>query len=354
MSMQKKLNDLFLDFSQKLEMTNATQALLSLKAEYVGKSGPLTEVLKGLKDASPDEKREIGPLANQLKEKILTAIQQKIDFLEKKEIDEQLKQEWHDISLRDSLMAKGIYHGGLHPVIQIEREIEDIFLSMGFEILDGPHIEDEYHNFEALNIPKDHPARDMQDTFWFQGPGEVANRHLLRTHTSTIQVRAMKKHRPPFRFIAPGKVFRCERTDASHEMVFHQLEGMMVGEGISVAHLIYFMKTLLSEVFKRSVEVRLRPGFFPFVEPGFELDIKCLICGGKGCSVCKQSGWVELLPCGMVHPHVLKTGDIDPTKYNGFAFGLGLDRLVMMRYGIEDIRHIHSGDLRFVEQFRSY
>ncbi|MEI8348353.1 MAG: phenylalanine--tRNA ligase subunit alpha, partial [Pseudomonadota bacterium] len=179
-------------------------------------------------------------------------------------------------------------------------------------------------------------------------------RWLLRTHTSAVQVRGMQGRKPPFRFIAPGKVFRNERTDASHEMVFHQCEGMLVGENISVSNLIYFMKTCLKEIFKRDVEVRLRPGFFPFVEPGFELDIKCLICAGKGCPVCKQSGWVELLPCGMVHPNTLKAGGIDPNVYNGFAFGLGLDRLVMMRYGIDDIRHIHGGDLRFINQFKSY
>lgn len=226
---------------------------------------------------------------------------------------------------------------------------------MGFEILDGPHIEDEFHNFEALNIPGDHPARDMQDTFWFQNPHtHEGKKHLLRTHTSTIQVRGMLSKKPPFRFIAPGVVFRSERTDASHEMVFTQLEGMMVGKDISVANLIYFMKTILKEIFKRDVEVRLRPGFFPFVEPGFELDIKCLICNGSGCSVCKHVGWVELLPCGMVHPNVLKSGGIDPNEYNGFAFGLGLDRLVMMKYGIDDIRHLQSGDLRFNSQFKLY
>ena len=231
----------------------------------------------------------------------------------------------------------------------VQREIEDIFLSMGFEILDGPHIEDEHHNFEALNIPKDHPARDMQDTFWFKNM-----KNLLRTHTSTIQVRGMETRTPPFKFVGPGKVFRAERTDASHEMCFHQLEGMMVGKDISVANLIYFMKVLLSEIFKKDVEVRLRPGFFPFVEPGFELDIKCLICGGKGCSVCKHVGWVELLPCGMVHPNVLKAGNINPEENNGFAFGLGLDRLVMMKYGIDDIRHLHGGDLRFSSQFKTF
>ena len=226
---------------------------------------------------------------------------------------------------------------------------------MGFEVLDGPHIENEFYNFEALNIPGDHPARDMQDTFWFKDEkSEEGKKHLLRTHTSTIQVRGMMSRKPPFKFIAPGTVFRCERTDASHEMVFNQLEGMMVGKDISVANLIYFMKTTLKEIFKKDVEFRLRPGFFPFVEPGFELDIKCLICGGKGCSVCKHVGWVELLPCGMVHPNVLRAGGIDPDEYNGFAFGIGLDRLVMMRYGIDDIRHLQSGDLRFNTQFKNY
>jgi phenylalanyl-tRNA synthetase alpha chain len=189
----------------------------------------------------------------------------------------------------------------------------------------------------------------MQDTFWF-----ADMQHLLRTHTSTIQVRGMETNEPPFKFVGPGKVFRCEATDASHEMAFHQLEGMMVGKDISVANLIYFMKTLLAEIFRQDVNVRLRPGFFPFVEPGFELDIQCLICGGKGCKVCKQTGWVELLPCGMTHPNVLRAGGIDPTEWNGFAFGLGLDSLVMMRYHIDDIRHLHGGDLRFIEQFKAY
>jgi phenylalanyl-tRNA synthetase alpha chain len=217
---------------------------------------------------------------------------------------------------------------------------------MGFEVLDGPQVETDYFNFEALNIPKDHPARDMQDTFYLE------DGNLLRTHTSSIQVRGMQKLRPPFKIIGPGKVFRCERIDASHEVSFHQLEGMMVDRDIKVAHLIYFMRVLVSGIFGREVEVRLRPGYFPFVEPGFELDMRCLLCSGKGCSVCKQVGWLELLGCGMVHPNVLRCGGIDPDEYSGFAFGLGIDRLVMMRYGIEDIRHLHAADLRFIRQFR--
>ena len=201
------------------------------------------------------------------------------------------------------------------------------------------------HNFDALNIPADHPARDMQDTFWLDGG------YLLRTHTSPVQVRGMEKLGPPLRMIAPGRVFRNESVDASHEHTFYQLEGMMIDRDVSVGNLIYFMKTLLTAIFKREVTVRLRPGFFPFVEPGFELDIRCLICGGDGCPVCKHSGWVELLPCGLVNPHVLRMSGIDPAEWNGFAFGLGLTRLVMMRYAIDDIRWLQSGDLRFLRQF---
>jgi phenylalanyl-tRNA synthetase alpha chain len=216
---------------------------------------------------------------------------------------------------------------------------------MGFEILDGPEVETDYYNFEALNIPPYHPARDMQDTFWTE------DGNLLRTHTSAIQIRGMERLKPPFRVIGPGRVFRYESIDASHENTFYQVEGMMIDKDISVAHLIYFMKTLLKEIFKRDITIRLRPGYFPFVEPGFELDIQCLICGGKGCSVCKYSGWLELLPCGLVQPNVLRYGKIDPDKWSGFAFGLGLNRLVMMRYGINDIRHFLSGDIRFLYQF---
>ena len=215
---------------------------------------------------------------------------------------ERLKGEWLDLTLP----APGPRPGSLHPVTQIQNEIEDLFTSLGFAVLDGPEVETEYHNFDALNIPPDHPARDMQDTFWLK------DGNLLRTHTSPVQVRGMEKLGPPLRMIAPGRVFRNEEVDASHEHTFYQLEGMMIDRDVSVAHLIYFMKTLLSAIFKREVTVRLRPGYFPFVEPGFELDIQCLICGGPGCPVCKQSGWVELLPCGLVHPNVLRMSGIDP------------------------------------------
>lgn len=353
--MLEKLDQLLKEFEKSLSGLNEQSQILNLKSEYLGKKGHVSEVLKSLKDATPEERKEIGPKANGIKNTIQDSINEKLSLLERDEINKKLESQKIDTSLLESVFEKDNSHGGFHPRTLITQEIEDVFLSMGFDILDGPHIEDEFHNFEALNIPGDHPARDMQDTFWFHDPhSDEENKYLLRTHTSTIQVRGMMSRKAPFRFIAPGKVFRCERTDASHEMIFHQLEGMMVGEDISVANLIYFMKSLLSEIFKKEVEVRLRPGFFPFVEPGFELDIRCLICAGKGCSVCKQSGWVELLPCGMIHPNVLKAGNIDPEKYNGFAFGLGLDRLVMMKYGIDDIRHLNSGDLRFNEQFKTF
>ena len=353
--MQGELEKLFKQFQSRLNKLEKRSEVLNLKSQYLGKKGELSEILKGLKNLSFEQRKEMGPYANSLKDQIQKCIQEKIFSLESLEINKKLETERIDISFLEEVKEKAVKHGGYHPRWLIQREIEDIFLSMGFEILDGPHIEDEFHNFEALNIPGDHPARDMQDTFWFESPQKgKAGGHLLRTHTSTIQIRGMIKKTAPFKFIAPGTVFRCERTDASHEMVFNQLEGMMVDREVSVGHLIYFMKTLLKEIFKKEVEVRLRPGFFPFVEPGFELDIHCLICKGKGCSVCKQSGWVELLPCGMIHPNVLKAGHIDPEKWNGFAFGLGLDRLVMMKYGIDDIRHLNSGDLRFNGQFKTY
>ena len=347
--MLKKIEELQQEFRTAFEEVKTKVDLLNLKADFIGKKGKISKILKSLKDAAPEERKTLGAESNLLKTGIISQIDEKLKALNIQEINEELSRVWQDITLRDSVQDKGLTSAGYHPVSIIQREIEDIFISMGFDILDGPHIEDDYHNFEALNTPPNHPARDVQDTFWFSDMV-----HLLRTHTSPIQVRGMESKKPPFKFVGPGKAFRNETTDASHEFVFHQLEGMMVDKNITVANLIYFMKTLLSEIFRRTVDVRLRPGFFPFVEPGFELDIKCLICGGDGCSVCKQSGWVELLPCGMIHPNVLRHGGIDPDEYNGFAFGLGLDRLVMMRYGIDDIRLLHAGDLRFQSQFKAY
>jgi len=290
---------------------------------------------------APEERARVGKLLNAAKQALEEAFERRKQEFDAAALDKRLDAEWLDLTMP----APGPRAGSLHPITQIQMEIEDLFVSLGFMVLDGPEVETEHHNFDALNIPPDHPARDSQDTFWLTGG------NLLRTHTSPVQVRGMERFPPPLRMIAPGRAFRNESVDASHEHTFYQLEGMMIDRDVSVAHLLYFMKTLLKEIFRREVTVRLRPGFFPFVEPGFELDIQCVICGGSGCPVCKQSGWVELLPCGLVNPNVLRISGIDTEKWNGFAFGLGLTRLVMMRYGIDDIRLLQGGDLRFLQQF---
>lgn len=330
---------------QQLNQCTQLQQVLDFKATLLGKNGALALALKELKNLNEQDRKLQGPLLQTLKDQVLQAIDQRLTALERESINQQLKAQALDLSLRPSVQTDYIAPGSHHPTYLVQRELEDIFRSMGFDILDGPHVEDEFHNFEALNIGPDHPARDMQDTFWFPG-----KKKLLRTHTSTIQVRGMQSKKPPFRFIAPGKVFRCERTDATHEMVFHQLEGMMVAKDLSIGHLVYFMKTLLKAIFKKEMEVRLRPGYFPFVEPGFELDIRWKKPQNNTAQD-KYSGWLELLPCGMVHPQVLTNCGIDPQQYQGFAFGLGLDRLVMVKYGIKDVRQFHGADLRFLEQF---
>jgi phenylalanyl-tRNA synthetase alpha chain len=317
------------------------EELEEVRVSALGRKGTLAQISKEFGKLPAAEKAAVGKLLNAVKENLESAYQDKKQRFEEAEMAERLSKEWIDVTLP----APGIRPGSLHPITQLQQEIEDLFTSLGFAILDGPEVETEEHNFDALNIPPTHPARDMQDTFW------LSDGHLLRTHTSPVQVRGMRQLGPPLRMIAPGRVFRNEEVDASHEHTFYQLEGMMVDREVSVANLIFFMKTLLSSIFKREVTVRLRPGYFPFVEPGFELDIQCLICGGGGCAVCKQSGWVELLPCGLVHPNVLRMSHIDPDEWGGFAFGLGLTRLVMMRYGIDDIRQLQGGDLRFLTQF---
>ncbi|TGL59121.1 phenylalanine--tRNA ligase subunit alpha [Leptospira ognonensis] len=341
MSLLEEINSLILEAESSLSKCNSEEELDASKNLFVGKKGKLTQVLKGLAALSVEEKKTIGKVANEAQVRIES-------FLENRRAA--LKEEFYQIKLKEEFIdalrpVNGNERGTLHPITQIQYEIEDIFTSMGFSVMDGPEVETDENNFAALNFTEDHPARDMQDTFY------TTDGNLLRTHTSAIQVRALRNLKPPFRIIAPGRVFRYEEVDASHENTFYQVEGMVVGENISIANLIYTMETLLSSVFRTSVKTRLRPGYFPFVEPGFELDIQCLVCEGKGCSVCKQSGWLELLPCGLIHPNVLSHAGHDPKKWTGFAFGLGLDRLVMMRYGINDIRYFQSGNLRFLNQF---
>jgi phenylalanyl-tRNA synthetase alpha chain len=313
----------------------------AVRIEVLGRKGSLARISKEMGRLTPDERASIGKLLNAVKLKLEEALETRQQQFAEAALTARLDAEWLDLTLPSPPPPMG----HLHPITQIQAEIEDLFTSLGFAVLDGPEVETEYYNFDALNIPADHPARDMQDTFW------LTDGNLLRTHTSPVQVRGMERLGPPLRMIAPGRAFRNENVDASHEHTFYQLEGMMIDRDVSVAHLIYFMKTLLTAIFRREVTVRLRPGYFPFVEPGFELDVQCLICGGAGCPVCKQSGWVELLPCGLVNPNVLRMSGIDPDEWNGFAFGLGLTRLVMMRYGIDDIRLLQGGDLRFLRQF---
>lgn len=325
----------------QLQNAATLEAVEAVRVEALGRKGKLAEISREFGKISPEERARLGKLLNSAKQELEAKIDARKASLEQDALNLRLDSEWIDLTAP----APGPRPGSLHPVTQVQRELEQLFISLGFAVLDGPEVETEYYNFDALNIPADHPARDTQDTFWLK------DGRLLRTHTSPVQVRGLETLRPPLKMIAPGRVFRNEEVDPSHEHTFYQLEGMMVDRDVSVAHVIYFMKTLLSAIFKREVTIRLRPGFFPFVEPGFELDIQCLICNGAGCPVCKQSGWVELLPCGLVHPAVLRAGGADPEQWGGFAFGLGLTRLAMMRYGIDDIRLMMSGDLRFLNQF---
>ncbi|MCU0824123.1 MAG: phenylalanine--tRNA ligase subunit alpha, partial [Leptospira sp.] len=305
MSLELEIESLVKEAEVSINNTKTEVDLDQIKNIYIGKKGKLTAVLKGLASLSVEEKKSIGKLANEAQVKLESIIETQKKNLKESFYENELKKENFDV-LRPTKSAD---RGSIHPISQIQYEIEDIFSSMGFSIMDGPEVETDENNFGALNFSEDHPARDMQDTFY------TVDGNLLRTHTSAIQVRALRKLKPPFRIIAPGRVFRYEEVDASHENTFYQVEGMVVGEDISIAHLIYTMETLLSRVFRKEIKTRLRPGYFPFVEPGFELDIQCLVCGGDGCSVCKHSGWLELLPCGLVHPNVLEYAGLDSKKW---------------------------------------
>ena len=341
--MKSKIVNVKNEFAKEIDGVKTIDDLKNLEVKYLGKKSELYQMLRSLGTiADTEERREMGGVINSVKNEISGLIDIKKEAMQKKNIEKELSAGGFDYTM--PVFVKK--HGSIHPITIIQRELEQIFSGMGFTIVGGPEMETEYYNFEALNIPKHHPARDMQDTFW------LLNDMILRTHTSCCQVRAMEKYNAPLKVIAPGRCSRYESIDASHDTTFYQLEGLVIDENITIANLIAVMKSILSEIFKRDVTVRLRPGYFPFVEPGFELDIQCLICGGKGCKTCKHSGWIELMPCGMVHPNVLKYSKVDTEKYTGFAFGLGLTRLVMMRYGINDIRLFNSGDLRFLKQFR--
>ncbi len=322
-------------------------ALAILERRYLGKSGSLKAFLARLGSLPKEARAEAGKLANEATKRAEESLGSARSRWKAKALAAALS----DPGFDPTIPAPAPRVGSLHPLTRVRRELEDLFVSMGFAVLDGPEVELERNNFDDLNIPADHPARESQDTFWTAAPGLC-----LRTHTSPVQLRGMRWWRKqgfplPMRAVAPGRVFRNETPDASHAPTFHQLEGIVVGEGISLAHLLHSMRTLLRGIFGRYIEVRLRPGFFPFVEPGFELDARCLQCEGKGCAFCKRSGWVEILPCGLVHPHVLRAGGFDPEVHTGFAFGLGLSRLVCLRHRIDDVRHLLSGDVRVLRGF---
>lgn len=315
----------------------AIDAVRGLETGVTGKKGPLGSLIASIKDYPADQRGQVGQTVNEAKNRVKAMFESRIKELEAGAVSAESSEA---PSFDPSLPGVRQPMGSVHPVTAVQWEIERIFERFGFTVEAGPEMETEYANFEALNIPASHPARDMQDTFWLN------NGMVLRTHTSPVQYRAMKKFGAPLRAIVPGRCFRYETLDACHENTFHQVEGLMIDEGISIPNLIAMARMLLTEVMQREVKLRVRPGFFPFVEPGIEIDMNCQICNGKGCPTCKHSGWLEILPAGMVHPNVLRAGGIDPDKYTGFAFGLGLTRLAMMKYGIRDIRVLNSGDLR--------
>ena len=332
--MEEKLNKIKSDLIKELDGASKEADVLNVKSNYVGKKSEIQEILASLKDMSVEDKRKYGSLINNTKKELEELINKKLEELENKV----------NVTFDDTLNYD-VNVGSLHPVTVVAKEVTDILKRMGFTVVSGPEMESEYYNFEALNIPKDHPARDMQDTYYLD------NGMLLRTQTSDNQIHAMENYGAPLRICAPGRTFRNEDLDANHENTFFQIEGMVIDKGVSTPNLMYVMQSVLSEVFKTDVKVRLRPGFFPFTEPSYEMDISCVICGGKGCPTCKNAGWIELIGCGMVHPNVLRAGGIDPDIYTGFAFGIGLTRLAMMKYKINDIRYLNSGDIRYLKQF---
>jgi len=323
-----------------ISQANDLAAIEQIRVEYFGKKGGFTEILKSLGALSAQDRPAAGAKINEAKNAVLSALNARKDVLSSQALNEQLANEKIDVTLP----GRGQSVGGLHPVTRTLERIESFFTAVGFSVVEGPEIEDDYHNFEALNIPSHHPARAMHDTFYFDA------RMLLRTHTSPVQVRVMEQQQPPIRIICPGRVYRCD-SDLTHTPMFHQVEGLLVDEKASFADLRGVLQDFINVFFEKELAVRFRPSYFPFTEPSAEVDVQCVICGGKGCRVCKQSGWLEVLGCGMVHPKVLAASNVDAEKYTGFAFGMGVERLAMLRYGVNDLRLFFENDLRFLKQF---
>lgn len=318
------------------------QEVYDFRNSVLGKNGSLTGVLKGIKDLSVEDKQTVGKVSNELRDCLTTAFEARLVGIAEERVEERLATEFEDVTV--PLPEKESGH--LHPITRALLEVEDAFKRMGFEVLESKEVTTEYLNFDAVNVPASHPARDMQDTFWLEGKGNV-----LATQTSSMQNVILKSKNPPIRVIIPGRVFRNEDIDATHENTFYQVEGIVVDKGVSMANLKYAIRTMLSDLFGREVSIRLRPGYFPFVEPGVEVDFSCPFCSGEGCKICKKSGWIEFMGAGLIHPNVLREGGLDPEVYSGFAFGFGLNRLVMIKYGITDMRHFQNADVRFLSQF---
>lgn len=344
--MQERLLELQEEALQKVAAASELKELNEVRVAYLGKKGPITEVLRGMGKLSAEERPKIGALANDVREAIATKIEEKQKALETAAVNAKLATETIDVTLP----GRPVNKGNLHPLTRVVEEIEDLFIGMGYTVAEGPEVESDYYNFEALNLPKSHPARDMQDSFY------ITDEILMRTHTSPVQARTMEKHKGqgPVKIICPGKVYRRDNDDATHSHQFQQIEGLVIDETISMSDLKGTLDVFAKKVFGQDREIRLRPSFFPFTEPSVEVDISCKICGGKGCSVCKQTGWIEVLGGGIVHPNVLEMAGFDSKKYSGFAFGIGVERIAMLKYGVDDIRHFYTNDVRFLKQFNHH
>ncbi|MBR6902992.1 MAG: phenylalanine--tRNA ligase subunit alpha [Clostridia bacterium] len=339
--MKEKLEALRLAAEEAAKSALDEKQIEEIRVKYLGKKGELTALLKTMGGLSPEERPKMGQLVNDAKAQVEKTIAERKAKLKEKATELKLKAETIDITLPEKEVEKG----GLHPLSLVTNDLIDIFQSMGFDVLDGPEVETDHYNFECLNVPADHPARDMQDTFY------LADNILLRTQTSSAQIRTMENRKPPIRIICPGRVFRADEVDATHSPVFHQLEGLVVDKGVTMCDLMGVLEQFAHEIYGDDVKVRFRPSFFPFTEPSVEVDVSCTECGGKGCRICKGEGWIEILGAGMVHPNVLRSCGIDPDVYTGFAFGIGIDRITTTRYKISDIRLLFENDKRFLEQF---
>jgi len=341
--MQERLKELQTEALEKIIQASDLKELNDVRVSYLGKKGPITEVLKGMGKLSAEERPMMGALANEVRDAIAAEIEKKQQHLEGAAVQEKLAAEKIDVTLP----GRPVKIGNHHPLSRIVEEIEDLFIGMGYTVAEGPEVEKDYYNFEALNLPKDHPARDMQDSFY------ITEEILLRTQTSPVQARTMEKHKGkgPVKIICPGKVFRRDNDDATHSHQFMQIEGLVVDENIRMSDLKGTLEVFAKKMFGAEREIRLRPSFFPFTEPSVEVDVSCFKCGGKGCNICKKTGWIEILGAGMVHPNVLEMSGFDSKKYTGFAFGMGVERIAMLKYGIDDIRHFYTNDVRFLKQF---